>query len=106
MTKKTHIGQDWHKEDIKAAIRKQYGSIKDLAEQKSMHVVQMRRALYMSQPKAEGVIAQALGVSPVDIWPSRYTEERLNNPRLWRCLVNIDYTNSQSKRHVKKALTV
>ena len=32
----------------------------------------LRNALYRKYPKAERIIAGAIGVNPEDIWPSRY----------------------------------
>lgn len=65
---------DWHREDIKAAIRKK--SHKSLAAFAKDHGYENPATFYnvfkMSYPKIERIIANYLEVEPSEIWPSRY----------------------------------
>jgi Ner family transcriptional regulator len=65
--------QDWHKEDIKAAIRKQGTTMKGLALANGYRSVDAcAQALQRPYPKMERLIAKTIGVPPEAIWPSRY----------------------------------
>jgi len=65
--------QDWHKEDIKAAIRKTGTTLRGLARSNGYRSVDsVNQALFHPYPKAERIIAVAIGVAPETIWPSRY----------------------------------
>lgn len=82
--------KDWSKEFLKYRIRSAYGSMVALAARSGVDPSVIKRALYVPYPKAERVIAEALGVSPADIWPSRYDPDLLRaNHRLWRRLANL-----------------
>lgn len=63
---------DWHNADILAALKKNGWNIASL----SRHVGYTRGALYQALlrkwPKGEAIIAEAIGVKPEVIWPSRY----------------------------------
>lgn len=66
--------QDWHKEDIKAAIRKCGTTMKGLALSHGYRSVDAcAQALQRPYPKMERIIAAKIGVRPEEIWPSRYT---------------------------------
>lgn len=65
--------EDWHPADIIAALRKAGWSLAQLAlhhgyADKSA----VRGAISKPYPKAERIIATALGLHPMQIWPSRY----------------------------------
>lgn len=65
--------QDWHKEDIKAALRKEGTNMNELARQHGYrNFSAIRQALQHPYPKVERIIAAAIGVPPETIWPSRY----------------------------------
>ena len=65
--------QDWHKEDIKAAIHKAGFTFKGLSLANGYRSVDAcHQALHRPYPKTERIIAAALGVQPEEIWPSRY----------------------------------
>ena len=66
------IKQDWHIEDIKCALRKKRITLKSLSIEAGLAPCTLNNALRVSYPKAERIIANALGVEPKDIWPSRY----------------------------------
>jgi len=63
---------DWHNADILAELKKNGWTIASL----SRHVGYTRGALYQALlrkwPKGESIIAEAIGVPPQVIWPSRY----------------------------------
>lgn len=64
---------DWHSEDIKAAIRKKGSTLTALARSNGISVQALSRAiLERSSARAEIIIADFLGVRPMQIWPSRY----------------------------------
>lgn len=93
MAKKPHKSRGPHKEDIKAAIRKLYGSVDELSRQSGVHKSILRAALIRPYPKAEAIIAKALNSTAPELWPERYTEEELANHRNWRRLVNVPALN-------------
>ncbi len=64
--------QDWHVEDIKCALRKRRITLKSLSINAGLAPSTLNNALRVSYPKAERIIAEALGLEPRDIWPSRY----------------------------------
>ncbi len=63
---------DWHQADIIAAIKKSGTNMSKLSEASGYSRNSLRNALYRPYPKAEKIIAKAIGVEPEDIWPSRY----------------------------------
>lgn len=64
---------DWHSEDVKAAIRKKGSTLTALAKANGLSVQSLSHAiLERSSARAEIIIADFLGVHPMQIWPSRY----------------------------------
>lgn len=75
-TPKKPARQDWHKADIKAALEKAGWTLRALSiAHGSRHGTTLRQALVQPYPKAERIIAAAIGVDPANIWPSRYTSQ-------------------------------
>lgn len=64
--------QDWHAEDIKAEVRKRGKTISQLSRDSGLAESTLRNVFRYHWPKGERIIAGALGVTPEDIWPSRY----------------------------------
>ncbi|STY90302.1 helix-turn-helix domain-containing protein [Moraxella bovis] len=64
--------EDWHQADIVASLKKAGTNLSALSEQHGFSRSCLRNALYRRYPKAERIIAQAIGVTPEEIWPSRY----------------------------------
>lgn len=65
--------QDWHKAEIKAALEMRRGlSLAKLARLHGYARSSAVTALKMPWPKMERLIADAIGVEPQVIWPSRY----------------------------------
>ena len=89
-----------HKAFIRAEIAARYGSIAALARKLDVDQNILRTAMFKPYPKAERLIAKALGKTPQQIWPERYTEEVLANPRHWRRLANLKFSASDSHTKV------
>ena len=65
---------DWHPEEIKAAVRMSGRgmSLQKLARASGLHPRACHRALRMPHYLGELAVAQQLGLTPADIWPSRH----------------------------------
>ncbi|MFB1117539.1 helix-turn-helix domain-containing protein [Dickeya dadantii] len=63
---------DWHPADIIAALRKKGTSLSAVSREAGLSSSTLANALYRPWPKGELLIANALGVKPEEIWPSRY----------------------------------
>ncbi|CNJ05741.1 transcriptional regulator [Yersinia mollaretii] len=70
------MNKDWHKQDILAAIRKEKGSLAELSRQNGLSPCTLSNALTRPWPKGEMIIANAIGISPQEIWPSRFIDYR------------------------------
>jgi Ner family transcriptional regulator len=64
--------QDWHKADIICGLWKLGTSMQKLSRENGYKSGSLRLAITMPWPRAERIIAEALGVRPHQIWPSRY----------------------------------
>ncbi len=63
---------DWHRADIKAALEKKGFNLSSLALSRGLKPGTLSNVFRVNYPKAQGIIAEAIGVSPEVIWPSRY----------------------------------
>ena len=63
---------DWHRADVVAALKKAGWSVRALSVANGLSPNTLKSALSMHYPKAERIIADALGMKPEDIWPQRY----------------------------------
>jgi Ner family transcriptional regulator len=65
---------DWHKADIIAALHKRGWSLTQLGVAHNYGPSgALTQALHRPYPRAEAIIAEALGMThPSEIWPSRY----------------------------------
>ncbi|EEJ8591164.1 transcriptional regulator [Salmonella enterica subsp. enterica] len=63
---------DWHPADIIAALRKRGTSLAALSRNAGLASATLANALHRRWPKGEKMIADALEVTPEQIWPSRY----------------------------------
>lgn len=63
---------DWHRADVKAALEKKGLSLKKLARSNDLASTTLSNVFRVNYPKAQKIIAEAIGVSPETIWPSRY----------------------------------
>ena len=62
----------WHREDIKAAVRKRGVSLEELSLSNGLEKRACASSLCRPHFAAELVIAEFLGVSPRQIWPQRF----------------------------------
>ncbi|ECY6150024.1 transcriptional regulator [Salmonella enterica subsp. enterica serovar Bron] len=63
---------DWHPADIIAALKKRGTSLAAVSRNAGLASSTLTNALNRSWPKGERLIAEALGIAPEQIWPSRY----------------------------------
>ncbi|EAW1964459.1 transcriptional regulator [Salmonella enterica] len=68
--------QDWHPADIIAGLRKRGTSLSAVSRKAGLASSTLANALTRRWPKGERLIAEALGVVPEQIWPSRYLRSR------------------------------
>jgi Ner family transcriptional regulator len=66
---------DWHPADILAALKKRGYSLAGLSKANGYHPTAAGKALVRSWPAMEALIANAVGVTVQEIWPSRYTTD-------------------------------
>ena len=72
---------NWHPADIVAALRKKNWSLRQLALAQGLHRGTLAKALRHPYPRAEHLIASALGLQPEQIWPERYDANGQPNRR-------------------------
>lgn len=76
-TPKKQPVKDWHRADIVASLRKAGWSLRQLSK---LHgyasPTTLVHALSRSWPKGEQIVADAIGISPETIWPTRYEKRR------------------------------
>ncbi|MCD5362762.1 helix-turn-helix domain-containing protein [Chromobacterium aquaticum] len=65
----------WHKEDIKAAIRKAGSTMNALARDRNLPLSTIRNALIRPVLSGEVAIAEFLGIPVHELWPERWTPE-------------------------------
>jgi Ner family transcriptional regulator len=63
---------DWHPADVQAALKKRGHSLAGLSAANGYHATAAGKALKRPWPALETLIAEAIGVPPQQIWPSRY----------------------------------
>lgn len=82
------LKNDWHPADVVAGLRKQGTSLAAESRKAGLSSSTLANALTRPWPKGELIIAQALGVEPWQIWPSRYydpqTQEFIDRKLLMR----------------------
>ncbi|MCD1597899.1 helix-turn-helix domain-containing protein [Rheinheimera aquimaris] len=73
---------DWHNANIIAQLKIKTGkSLRQLSEECGLSPKTLGQALQRPYPKAERIIAAAIGVDPQTIWPSRYNSEGQSSRR-------------------------
>jgi len=65
---------DWHRADVIAALKKRGMNITALSRDNGLAAGTLANALRAPWPKGEKIIADALGLEPRDIWPTRYSQ--------------------------------
>jgi Ner family transcriptional regulator len=76
-----HASEDWHPADVLAALKKRGHSLAGLSVANGYHPTAAGKALKQPWPAVERILADALGLAPQSIWPSRYDDEGLPLPR-------------------------
>ncbi|MDP2549155.1 helix-turn-helix transcriptional regulator [Oceanobacter sp. 4_MG-2023] len=77
----SHPVQDWHRQEVIAAIRMRGISVAELARQNGYkNPTTFYNVFKAPYPKVEKIVAKFLGKQPADIWPSRYQP----NPQVYR----------------------
>lgn len=75
-TAKKPASQDWHPADIKAALHKKGITLKGIADAYGLTSSSTLSSVFTrSYPLNEQRIADAIGVHPKVIWPSRYNAD-------------------------------
>ncbi|PWC15500.1 DNA-binding protein [Brenneria roseae subsp. roseae] len=69
---------DWHPADIIAALRKKGTTLAAVSRAAGLSSSTLANALSRPWPKGEWLIADALGIHPSEIWPSRYYDPETN----------------------------
>ena len=94
--------EDWHPADIIAALRKAGYTLSKLAFEHGLKDSSgFSKAMVMSFPLGEKRIAEALGVHPMTIWPSRYEEDGTRKPagiRAIQCTAAMRECNGNNLR--------
>lgn len=84
---KKPVAQDWHPADIKAALHKKGITLKGLADAYGLAGSSTLSATFTrSYPLNEKRIAEAIGVPPHVIWPSRWNADGTQKPRGFRAV--------------------
>ncbi|WP_392566215.1 helix-turn-helix transcriptional regulator [Utexia brackfieldae] len=68
--------EDWHPADIIAGLKKKGTSLSALSRQSGYAACTLGNVLLRSWTRGELIIANKLGVTPEEIWPSRYQKTR------------------------------
>jgi Ner family transcriptional regulator len=76
---KHQVPVDWHPADVLAALKKRGHSLAGLSVTNGYHPTAAGKSLKQPWPAMERLLADAIGVAPQEIWPSRYDSE--GNPR-------------------------
>ena len=101
--------KDWHPADVIAALHKSGMTMMKLAKSHGLTSANtFSKALRSSFPIAERRIAEALGVHPKEIWPSRYFSNGEPRPRGCRAIQssasenNVKIEDSEAKNQKKE----
>lgn len=66
------MSSGWHREDIKAEVRKRGSSLFDLARRAGLTPRTMTRSLRVRYPSYHAVISRFIGVPTQELWPHWY----------------------------------
>jgi Ner family transcriptional regulator len=95
---KKPVIQDWHPADVVAALRKKGWSLQQLALHHGYAGrTSLSSALAAPYPKAEAIVAEALGVAPQEIWPSRYNADGTPNRKRGSKPMRPDHIRNMDK---------
>lgn len=86
-TAKKPVDQDWDSADVKYALHKKGITLSSIAEAYGLTSSSTLSSVFTrSYPLNEKRIADAIGVHPMVIWPSRYNKDGTVKPRGFRAL--------------------
>lgn len=86
-TVKKTVGQDWDSADVKYALHKKGITLASIAEAYGLTSSSTLSSVFTrSYPLNEKRIADAVGVHPMVIWPSRYNADGTVKPRGFRAV--------------------
>lgn len=89
--------EDWHPADILAALHKAGWTLRGLAHSHGLtNSSTLSAAMVRSYPLNEKRIADALGVHPMVIWPTRYFEDGTRRPQGLRALKSTRVTGARN----------
>lgn len=89
--------EDWHPADVLAALHKAGWTLRGLAASHGLtNSSTLSAAMVRSYPLNERRIADALGLHPKDIWPSRYFEDGTRRPQGLRALKSTRVTGGRN----------
>ena len=77
---------DWHQADILAALHKAGWTLAALGKFHGLSRSTLTHAFNRDYPAAEQRIAEAIGVTPQAIWPSRWNADGTKKPRGTRAM--------------------
>ncbi|EAM5593184.1 DNA-binding protein [Salmonella enterica] len=75
MMTRNEVATDWHPAYIVAGVHAKGYTLRELSLGAGLKKDSLKNALYRKCPKYERIIADAIGVSPAEIWPSRYARK-------------------------------
>lgn len=73
---------DWHPEEVKAAVRMRGSCLEELSRSNNLPAHACRLAARRPHFKGERAIAKYLGLSPRQIWPSRFDRNGARIPQV------------------------
>ncbi len=82
----------WHKEDIKAAIRKRTGTMAAFADKYELRADEVRHALSKPRPSIQRMISSFLDVPLHKLWPDFYRKDGS------RILTNVGNTSTNLEK--------
>lgn len=96
--------KDWHPAQVKAALHMRGITLKGLADAHGLTSSStLSAALTRSYPANEKRIADALGVHPKEIWPSRYNDDGSRKPQGFRAVQSTAYAHVRNVNALKAA---
>lgn len=72
MSEENNKPQDWHRAEIKCELEKKGITLSKLSRKHGLSSDTLRNVFSRKWPKGEKIVAEAIGVRPEEIWPSRY----------------------------------
>jgi len=100
---KKPVNEDWHPADIKAALNKAGMTLAGIARACGLRTsTSLSHAFIRSYPINEKRIADALGLHPMVLWPSRYNSDGSVKPRGFR---ELQFNATTLARNSKSADT-